>query len=211
MTQPNATQTQPARSTASVSTAHCSAQACRRARAAAALRRSKPYEAQCPQTALCAPDEGEKRSGPAPGALRCTRRGASACARAVPSAKQRYGCVVATLTRRAVAAHAPFSAGAVAMASPPPVATLRLPDGREVCLPVLYDASGALFVDVRRLQPDTGAPSLREAARLLTRHAQVSVRSTRGSAARRRARPRRVTFSTACPSRCLTRAAARLR
>ena len=39
-----------------------------------------------------------------------------------------------------------------------PTATLRLPDGREVALPVLTDASGALFVDVRKLQPDTGAP-----------------------------------------------------
>ena len=36
-------------------------------------------------------------------------------------------------------------------------ATLRLPDGREVSLPVLTDAAGALFLDVRRLQPDTGA------------------------------------------------------
>ena len=38
-----------------------------------------------------------------------------------------------------------------------PSATLRLPDGREVSLPVLTDAAGALFLDVRRLQPDTGA------------------------------------------------------
>jgi hypothetical protein len=39
----------------------------------------------------------------------------------------------------------------------PPCATLRMPDGREISLPVLTDAAGALFVDVRKLQPDTGA------------------------------------------------------
>jgi hypothetical protein len=39
----------------------------------------------------------------------------------------------------------------------PPVATLRMPDGSEVQLPVLTDAAGALFVDVRKLQPETGA------------------------------------------------------
>lgn len=150
------------------------------------------------------------------GAARCGER-SKRFWRAVPPAKQRYGCAARALTRRADAAHAPFSAGAVAMASPTPVATLRLPDGREVCLPVLIDASGALFVDVRRLQPDTGAPSLREAARLLTRHAQVSVPSTRGSAAPPRARPRcaprraQPRCSTGRPSRGLTRAAARLR
>ena len=45
-----------------------------------------------------------------------------------------------------------------------PCATLRLPDGREVSLPVLTDAAGALFVDVRRLQPDTGVRSTRRSA-----------------------------------------------
>jgi hypothetical protein len=38
-----------------------------------------------------------------------------------------------------------------------PCATLTMPDGRTVSLPVLTDAAGALFVDVRKLQPDTGA------------------------------------------------------
>ncbi len=44
-------------------------------------------------------------------------------------------------------------------AMPPdaPCATLRMPDGREIQLPVLTDAAGATFVDVRKLQPETGA------------------------------------------------------
>jgi citrate synthase len=35
-------------------------------------------------------------------------------------------------------------------------ATLRLPDGVEITLPLLVDASGSRFIDVRKLQPTTG-------------------------------------------------------
>jgi len=59
------------------------------------------------------------------------------------------------------------------MTSPTCVATLRLPDGREVALPVLTDAAGATFVDVRKLRQDTGA--LCAAARHVARaHARPS-------------------------------------
>jgi hypothetical protein len=74
----------------------------------------------------------------------------------------------------------------------PPCATLRMPDGREISLPMLTDAAGALFVDVRKLQPDTGAlfASLRAAlnaspaswALRRAPRAQASAPSTRASA-----------------------------
>jgi hypothetical protein len=48
------------------------------------------------------------------------------------------------------------AAGGAAAAAPPPTAVLRMPDGAEILLPVLTDAAGARFLDVRRLQPTTG-------------------------------------------------------
>jgi hypothetical protein len=61
------------------------------------------------------------------------------------------------------AAAAPAAAAVVAAvgggggaAAPPPTAVLRMPDGTEILLPVLTDAAGARFLDVRRLQPTTG-------------------------------------------------------
>ena len=43
--------------------------------------------------------------------------------------------------------------------SPQPKAMLRLPDGGELQLPLLIDAAGATFIDIRKLQPETGARS----------------------------------------------------
>ena len=48
------------------------------------------------------------------------------------------------------------AAAAAAAPPPPPTAVLTMPDGQEILLPVLTDAAGARFLDVRRLQPATG-------------------------------------------------------
>ena len=39
---------------------------------------------------------------------------------------------------------------------PTPSDFSKHPDGREVKIPVLRDAAGATFIDVRRLYPETG-------------------------------------------------------
>ena len=51
----------------------------------------------------------------------------------------------------------------------PKVAILKLPSGQEYSLPVLTDNVGAVFLDVRKLQSDTGARLERWAVHLRVR------------------------------------------
>ncbi len=84
---------------------------------------------------------------------------------------------------------APAAAADVTSVTPPTSATLHMPDGRVVSLPVLTDAVGAVFVDVRKLQPETGA-----CARVWT--------ARRLGSARRRDTPRHAGSTQGPRSRC---------